>query len=72
MIPFLDSPQNLAATNLYNALTWYHEVYKGKIRMPGTFKEAIDQVIGLDEIETLDHIHTELDHAVLDAYGSHR
>ena len=56
-------------TNLYNALTLYSEEYKGKMRMPETFKDAVSQIIGLDEIETLDHIHTTLDHVVLDAYG---
>ena len=56
-------------TNLYNALMLYREEYKGKMRMPETFKEAVNSIIGLDEIETLDHIHTSLDHAVLDAYG---
>ncbi len=56
-------------TNLYNALALYRAEYKGKMRMPETFKDAVDRIIGLDEIESLDHIHTKLDHAVLDAYG---
>ena len=69
---FKDSEKALkkrTLTNLYNALTLYREEYKGKMRMLGAFKEAVDQIIGLDEIETLDHIHTTLDHTVLDAYG---
>jgi hypothetical protein len=56
-------------TNLYNALTTYREKYKGKMRDPRLWSEAIKGVIGLEEIETLDHIHHALDQAVLDAYG---
>jgi type II restriction/modification system DNA methylase subunit YeeA len=56
-------------TNLYNALTTYREKYKGKMRDPRLWSEAVKGVIGLEEIETLDHIHHSLDQAVLDAYG---
>jgi hypothetical protein len=37
--------------------------------MPETFKGVVDQIVGLDEMETLNYIHTTLDHAVMDAYG---
>ena len=56
-------------TNLYNALTHYRANVKGKQRNPHQWKKDVKGIITLDEIETLDHIHTDLDHAVLDAYG---
>jgi hypothetical protein len=56
-------------TNLYNALATYLEKYKGKMRDPRLWSDAIECDIGLGEIETLDHIHQTLDKAVLDAYG---
>jgi hypothetical protein len=55
-------------TNLYNALTIYRQEIKGKSRSPRLWAAKVDY-IELDEIETLDHIHTTLDNAVLDAYG---
>ncbi len=55
-------------TNLYNALVYYREKVKGKGRNPRLWKNDFDYV-DLELIESLDHIHTSLDHAVLDAYG---
>jgi hypothetical protein len=69
---FIDSEKALkkrTLTNLYNALALYREEYKGKARMPEAFKDAVNRIISLDEIEMLEHIHAKLDHAVLDAYG---
>ncbi|MCB9134394.1 MAG: class I SAM-dependent DNA methyltransferase [Anaerolineales bacterium] len=56
-------------TNLYNALTDYREKVKGKHRDVNAWYGMVNGIIGLDEIETLDHIHNELDRAVLSAYG---
>ena len=56
-------------TNLYNALVQYRENVRGKDRNPHRWKEAVGGIIALEEIETLDHIHNELDQAVFDAYG---
>jgi len=56
-------------TNLYNALIQYRENVRGKDRNPHRWKEAVGGIIALEEIETLDHIHNELDRAVFDAYG---
>ncbi len=51
-------------TNLYNALSYYREVRPGhENAWPGRL------FFSLADIETLDWIHTQLDHAVLDAYG---
>ena len=55
-------------TNLYNALVYYRESVKGKGRNPRLWATKFDYV-ELEIIESLDHIHTKLDHAVLDAYG---
>lgn len=61
--------QQRTLTNLYNALVHYRANVKGKQRSPHQWKTDVKDIITLDEIETLDHIHTDLDHAVLDAYG---
>ena len=55
-------------TNLYNALEYYSERVKGKAHNPRLWKDKFDYV-ELEMIETLDHLHTRLDHAVLEAYG---
>lgn len=56
-------------TNLYNALTIYRQQFKGKQRFAQQWKLAVKDIIELPDIEMLDHIHTTLDNAVLDAYG---
>ena len=61
--------QKRTLTNLYNMLTLYREQFKGKSRQPAAWSEAAQHLIDIGDIETLDHIHTSLDHAVLDAYG---
>ena len=61
--------QKRTLTNLYNALTLYREQFKGRSRQPSAWDEAVQHLISLGEVETLDHVHTTLDHAVLDAYG---
>lgn len=60
---------NLTLTNLYNALTLYRESFKGKLRDRVRWAKETKGVISLEQIDELDHIHTTLDHAVLDAYG---
>lgn len=77
--------QKRTLTNLYNCLELYKEKIKGKkrseelwqqeLRLLFKVKEKAKQqlpvnlIVSLDEIETLDSLHTELDNAVLDAYG---
>ncbi len=56
-------------TNLYNDLDRYRRQVKGKTRNPRQWDKETQSLISLDLIEELDHIHTALDHAVLDAYG---
>ncbi len=67
-------------TNLYNGLALYREKIRGKPRSESAWKAAlreifrteklaVELILSLDEVETLDEIHTELDRAVLDAYG---
>jgi hypothetical protein len=56
-------------TNLYNDLDHYRRQVKGKTRNPRQWDKETQSLIPLDIIEELDHIHTTLDHAVLDAYG---
>jgi len=57
-------------TNLYNALGCYRAQFKGKQYSPTAWQATPHAIIiSLDEIETLDSIHTSLDHAALDAYG---
>ena len=67
-------------TNLYNGLALYREKIKGKARSESAWKAAlreifrteklaVELILSLDEVETLDEIHAELDRAVLDAYG---
>ena len=56
-------------TNLYNDLDHYRRHVKGKTRSPRQWDKETQSLIPLDIIEELDHIHTALDHAVLDAYG---
>jgi hypothetical protein len=60
----------ITLTNLYNALTIYREQFKGRQRDPRLWVATEHgNIISLENIETLDHIHVSLDHAVLDAYG---
>jgi hypothetical protein len=66
---------------LYNCLEVYRQKIKGKARSSEAWKNALKElfhasdmlqvaaILSLDEVETLDEIHTALDHAVLDAYG---
>ena len=56
-------------THLYNALEYYRTSIRGKQRNPTQWVKDTGGIITLDEIEELDHIHTEIDQAVLDAYG---
>ncbi|MDM8521680.1 N-6 DNA methylase [Anaerolineales bacterium HSG6] len=56
-------------TNLYNARAHYRENYKGKQHNQSQWEKEIKGIITLEDIETLDYIHTQLDQAVLDAYG---
>lgn len=57
-------------TNLYNALGSYRRQLKGKQHSHAAWQATPHAaIISLDEIETLDRIHTALDQAVLDAYG---
>ena len=50
-------------TNLYNALTLYRENYKGKQHSQSQWKKDADGIITLEDIETLDYIHAQLDQA---------
>jgi type II restriction/modification system DNA methylase subunit YeeA len=77
--------QKRTLTNLYNCLELYKEKIQGKkrseefwlqeLRLLFKVKEkskkqlTVRLIISLDEIETLDSLHTELDNAVLDSYG---
>lgn len=72
--------QKRTLTNLYNCLSLYREQIKGKRRSAEAWKAAlrelfrseklaVEAILSLDEVETLDEIHTALDNAVLDAYG---
>jgi type II restriction/modification system DNA methylase subunit YeeA len=72
--------QKRTLTNLYNGLVLYREKMRGKPRSEAAWKAAlrelfrseklaVDAILSLDEVETLDEIHAALDHAVLDAYG---
>jgi hypothetical protein len=57
-------------TNLYNALDHYRQKFKGRQHSAAAWQATPHAaIVSLDEIETLDHIHTALDRAVLDAYG---
>ncbi len=72
-------------TNLYNCLELYREKIKGKKRSEEIWRQEmlllfkvkekakkqlpVTLIASLDEIETLDSLHTELDNAVLGAYG---
>jgi hypothetical protein len=57
-------------TNLYNALSLYREEYKGRQRDPRLWAgAAYGDILSLEQVETLDHIHTRLDASVLEAYG---
>jgi hypothetical protein len=47
-------------THLYNSLTDYREKVKGRHQDVNAWFSMVGGIIGLDEIETLDHIHTEL------------
>jgi type II restriction/modification system DNA methylase subunit YeeA len=72
--------QKRTLTNLYNCLEVYRQQIKGKARSAEAWKNALQElfhgdmlqvtaILSLDEVETLDDLHTALDHAVLDAYG---
>lgn len=72
-------------TNLYNCLELYREKIKGKRRSEEIWQHEmlflfkvkekakkqlpVTLIASLNEIETLDSLHTELDNAVSDAYG---
>jgi len=57
-------------TNLYNALNIYREEYRGRQRDPRLWAGSkYGDIISLEGIETLDHLHTRLDGSVLEAYG---
>ena len=57
-------------TNLYNALALYREEYRGRQRDPRLWAGGkYGDIISLEQIETLDHIHSRLDASVLEAYG---
>jgi len=56
-------------TNLYNDLDHYRRHVKGRTHNPRQWAKDTQSLIPLDIIAELDHIHTALDHAVLDAYG---
>jgi hypothetical protein len=57
-------------TNLYNALTIYRAEYKGRQRDPRLWAGgSYGDIISLEQVETLDHIHSRLDQSVLEAYG---
>ena len=60
---------NLTLTNLYNALSLYRDQFKGKLRDRVRWAKETKNIITLEQIDELDHIHTSLDHAVLSAYG---
>jgi type II restriction/modification system DNA methylase subunit YeeA len=73
--------QKRTLTNLYNCLTVYREQIKGKHRSLAAWKSAlralfrapdalaVELILSLDEVETLDEIHITLDQSVLEAYG---
>jgi hypothetical protein len=72
--------QKRTLTNLYNCLTVYREKIKGKQRIESTWKTALRQlfhteklavelILSLDEVETLDELHATLDQSALEAYG---
>jgi hypothetical protein len=51
-------------------LTLYRDQFRGKQRLLSAWSAAgYGALIALEEIETLDHLHTRLDHAVLEAYA---
>jgi len=56
-------------TYLYNALEHYRGFFKGKSHNTKEWELFSKKVIRLDEIEELDQIHNELNHAVFDCYG---
>lgn len=60
---------NLTLTNLYNALSLYRSAFKGKLQDRVRWVKETKGIISLAQIDELDHIHTTLDRAVLDAYG---
>lgn len=60
---------NLTLTNLYNALTLYRAAFKGKLQDRIRWAKETKNIINLEQIDELDHIHNSLDRAVLDAYG---
>lgn len=60
---------NLTLTNLYNALTLFRTAFKGKLQDRIRWVKETKNIITLEQIDELDHIHNTLDRAVLDAYG---
>jgi len=62
------SAKHLTLVNLYNALEIYRHEFKGKQRNARLWEAEVKGVT-LGEIEELDTIHSELDRAVLSAYG---
>lgn len=62
--------KNKNLTNLYNALEFYRQEIRGKLRDEKRWDKVIDNdIASIEEMEELDRIHENLDHAVLDAYG---
>jgi len=56
-------------TVLYNALEHYRKYVKGKRYTTAKWNRAIKNLVSLDEVDKLDHIHAQLDKAVIKAYG---
>ena len=54
---------------ILNALTLFRGQFKGKLQDRGRWHKETKGIITLEQIDELDHIHTTLDWAVLDAYG---
>lgn len=59
----------LTLTNLYNSLALFRDEFKGKVRDRVRWAKETKNIITLEQVDELDHIHTTLDHAVLNAYG---
>jgi len=56
-------------TVLYNALETYRAEVKGKEFSSKKWEKVYKNLISLDEINKLDHLHSKLDETVLKAYG---
>lgn len=64
-----DTVKGRTYTVLYNALERYRNEVKGKLYSTSKWNKVNKNLISLDDIDKLDHIHTELDKAVIRAYG---